>query len=337
MVSTGCPIDWFRDLTDHVKALEHVEYTVRAATSVLGDLTSKCPPAEACREAFDRMAKATIKMCQTTTGFGSQVLNPPTSNPTFHPQNLEKEMPQSVYSAGTILSTGGSRPPPQFDYNLKDLFPEANLPMARFGANEGSSSNNNNQTNAAGWLHQQANPNSSAQSFVYPSPATTNTSLSTSNPTSDTSSTQPTFRSLSYTKPSSPAPQQSYDPRLFPPTDPVQSYSTNTTTNPIPAINFNTTFNNLPATSTSATSDPADLDFDLSFLLNHSNTTLPPTYYTGDGGSGLSLGFDGRPDLTGQGEMPNLFGDFFFGGTGGGDLDVGGMEGMEYEEYDGSG
>jgi hypothetical protein len=31
----------------------------------------KCPPAEACRDAFDRMSKATIKMCLSTTGFGA--------------------------------------------------------------------------------------------------------------------------------------------------------------------------------------------------------------------------------------------------------------------------
>ncbi|KAI4255961.1 MAG: hypothetical protein LQ352_002312 [Teloschistes flavicans] len=43
-----------------------------SATSVLGDLISKCPPAEACRDAFERMSRATVKMCLSTTGFGSQ-------------------------------------------------------------------------------------------------------------------------------------------------------------------------------------------------------------------------------------------------------------------------
>lgn len=31
----------------------------------------KCPPAEACRDAFERMSKATVKMCLSTNGFGS--------------------------------------------------------------------------------------------------------------------------------------------------------------------------------------------------------------------------------------------------------------------------
>ncbi|KAL8859495.1 MAG: hypothetical protein Q9178_003894 [Gyalolechia marmorata] len=54
-----------------VLTLDDVDFTVLAATSVLGDLSDKCPPAEACRDAFERMSKATVKMCLSTTGFGS--------------------------------------------------------------------------------------------------------------------------------------------------------------------------------------------------------------------------------------------------------------------------
>jgi hypothetical protein len=50
--------------------MDEVDFTVLAATSVFGDLTEKCPPAEACREAFDRTAKATIKMANSKGGFG---------------------------------------------------------------------------------------------------------------------------------------------------------------------------------------------------------------------------------------------------------------------------
>ncbi|KAL8694570.1 MAG: hypothetical protein Q9218_000826 [Villophora microphyllina] len=52
--------------------LDDVDFTVLAATSVLGDLVHTCPPAEACRDAFERMSRATVKMCLSTTGFGSQ-------------------------------------------------------------------------------------------------------------------------------------------------------------------------------------------------------------------------------------------------------------------------
>lgn len=34
-------------------------------------MVDRCPPAEACRDAFDRMSKATVAMCMSTTGFSS--------------------------------------------------------------------------------------------------------------------------------------------------------------------------------------------------------------------------------------------------------------------------
>lgn len=50
--------------------MDEVDFTVLAATSVFTDLIDKCPPAEACRDAFDRTAKATVKMANQTGGFG---------------------------------------------------------------------------------------------------------------------------------------------------------------------------------------------------------------------------------------------------------------------------
>lgn len=50
--------------------MDEVDFTVLAATSVFTDLMEKCPPAEACRDAFERTAKATIKMANSTGGFG---------------------------------------------------------------------------------------------------------------------------------------------------------------------------------------------------------------------------------------------------------------------------
>ncbi|KAI4102659.1 MAG: hypothetical protein L6R37_004249 [Teloschistes peruensis] len=51
-----------------------VNYTFLATVHLFmaGDLISKCPPAEACRDAFERMSRATVKMCLSTTGFRSQ-------------------------------------------------------------------------------------------------------------------------------------------------------------------------------------------------------------------------------------------------------------------------
>lgn len=57
------------------KSMDEVDFTILAATSVFTDLSEKCPPAEACRDAIDRTARATIRMANSTGGFG-QVLPP---------------------------------------------------------------------------------------------------------------------------------------------------------------------------------------------------------------------------------------------------------------------
>jgi hypothetical protein len=66
--------------------MDEVDFTVLAATSVFTDLMEKCPPAEACRDAFDRTVKATIKMANSTGGFG-QTLNPKSSRNNNDHQN----------------------------------------------------------------------------------------------------------------------------------------------------------------------------------------------------------------------------------------------------------
>jgi len=50
--------------------MAEVDFTILAATSVFTDLIEKCPPAEACRDAFERTAKATLKMAHSKGGFG---------------------------------------------------------------------------------------------------------------------------------------------------------------------------------------------------------------------------------------------------------------------------
>lgn len=106
-------------------SLDDVDFTILIATSVLSDLIEKCPPAEACRDAFVRMSKATISMVDRTTGFGntstlgSQPLNSPDG---YFSNNDSAGMPQ------TAVEPDQRRPPkrkmtmPKFDMNLKDLF-----------------------------------------------------------------------------------------------------------------------------------------------------------------------------------------------------------------------
>ena len=138
-------------LTYPFQTLDDVDFTVLAATSVLGDLMAKCPPAEACRDAFERMSKATIQMCMQTTGFGFKAaspnqinLNPPPGmirhgHSQSQPMNMsdngmfQQHQPQRYIQAQDEHgSFRPKRPKPTFDNNLKDLFPEQsfdNLPM----------------------------------------------------------------------------------------------------------------------------------------------------------------------------------------------------------------
>ncbi|KAI0111908.1 fungal-specific transcription factor domain-containing protein [Daldinia grandis] len=65
---------WHSHVVRSRLTMDEVDFTILAATSVFTDLIEKCPPAEACRDAFDRTARATIKMANSTGGFG-QVLH----------------------------------------------------------------------------------------------------------------------------------------------------------------------------------------------------------------------------------------------------------------------
>lgn len=115
------------------QTLDDVDFTVLAATSVLGDLMEKCPPAEACRDAFERMSKATVQMCMSTTGFGfgqDRDRGDARSRPSLAGSEREgasnyPDPSSSNYSYSPHAPPPRSRrPPPKFDMNLRDLFPE---------------------------------------------------------------------------------------------------------------------------------------------------------------------------------------------------------------------
>lgn len=120
-----------------LQTLDEVDFTVLAATSVLGDLFHKCPPAEACREAFERMSKATIKMSLSTTGFGSQldmtrIHTASHAGSSLHPsrtqqQSMDQRQRTGQGQARRTTHTRTSRPVPMFDRNLNDLFNDNTL------------------------------------------------------------------------------------------------------------------------------------------------------------------------------------------------------------------
>ncbi|KAH6856589.1 fungal-specific transcription factor domain-containing protein [Chaetomium sp. MPI-CAGE-AT-0009] len=63
---------WHSPIVRSRLTMDEVDFTILAATSVFTDFMDKCPPAEACRDAFDRTVKATLKMVNASGGFGQQ-------------------------------------------------------------------------------------------------------------------------------------------------------------------------------------------------------------------------------------------------------------------------
>ncbi|KAL1306064.1 hypothetical protein AAFC00_004190 [Neodothiora populina] len=118
--------------------LDDVDFTVLAATSVLDDLISKCGPAEACRDAFDRMAKATIAMAMKETGFGQDALRHLPERVQNSTSNNQSQMkpPQYTQDEHNMLDPNlrqqtqqrQKRPAPRFDMDLKDLFSDDEYP-----------------------------------------------------------------------------------------------------------------------------------------------------------------------------------------------------------------
>ncbi|EMD00468.1 hypothetical protein BAUCODRAFT_144135 [Baudoinia panamericana UAMH 10762] len=106
--------------------LDDVDFTVFIATSVLTDLIDNCPPAEACKDAFLRMSKATISMVMRTTGFGntSTLSSQPLNSPGGYFSN---DQIVSMAANGQSQPRKRNLPLPAFDMNLKGLFSDDEL------------------------------------------------------------------------------------------------------------------------------------------------------------------------------------------------------------------
>lgn len=137
---------WHSPVVRSQLSLDDVDFTVLAATSVLDDLIEKCPPAEACRDAFVRMSKATIKMCLQTGGFGSQggFSDQAPATQSSAPMDIDRSISQQ---AELPVDPNLTMAPPQqrmvsknlprrpvFDMDLRDLFSDeetAARPLSR--------------------------------------------------------------------------------------------------------------------------------------------------------------------------------------------------------------
>jgi len=84
--------------------MDEVDFTILAAKSVFSDLIDKCPPAEACRDAFDRTAKATIKMANSNGGFGAPLARAPPRRAATRDSTGPMDWAEVASSAGSVPS-----------------------------------------------------------------------------------------------------------------------------------------------------------------------------------------------------------------------------------------
>ncbi|KAG4033418.1 hypothetical protein MFRU_005g04250 [Monilinia fructicola] len=154
---------WHSQVVRSRLTMDEVDFTILAATSVLGDLIEKCPPAEACRDAFDRMSKATVQMCMSTTGFGSGAQQGLHSRRAHHPGGQHHSQPQSddyfnANSSRLRKPPQSNRPKPQFDMGLNDLFTPQAPPSGTKGHSREASGNNHSR---AGFSNERPNSRNS--------------------------------------------------------------------------------------------------------------------------------------------------------------------------------
>lgn len=149
--------------------MDEVDFTILAATSVLGDLIEKCPPAEACRDAFDRMSKATVQMCMSTTGFGSGAQQGLHSRRPHHTGGQHRSQSQTddyfnANSSRLRKPPQSNRPKPQFDMGLHDLFTPQPPPIGTKGVKGHSRDASTNNQSRGSFVNERRNSRNSTGS-----------------------------------------------------------------------------------------------------------------------------------------------------------------------------
>ncbi|KAK6518695.1 Fungal specific transcription factor [Arthrobotrys conoides] len=98
-------------------SMDDVDFTILAATSVLGDLSDRCPPAEACRVSFERMSRATVTMC--LSGAEPQNLNLSKDAPSPPPDEIK---PYSSKPEDEKRPATKRKRQHNFDHQFRELF-----------------------------------------------------------------------------------------------------------------------------------------------------------------------------------------------------------------------
>lgn len=278
--------------------MDEVDFTILSATSVLADLIEKCPPAEACRDAFDRMSKATVQMCMSTTGFSSSSahgLNARKgSEDYFGAPSTSQFATSNARGSRPSKQQTGTRPTPSFDMGLNDIFPapspgpSGTAPMypPPQATNNGSRNTIKNEyANDAYSVprHQTSSPTAySAPGGISPSPRHVTTT--------DNSAIDPSLL---------PSAQQSaINQNLQPYTSPLTA--SNISQNDMYGTNYE------------------NFDFSAIDFMQGGNPNFGGAATDGGFDLGFGMGWDGQDhDFSEGGGQLDLFDGFFFGGNGG--------------------
>lgn len=290
--------------------MDEVDFTILAATSVFTDLISKCPPAEACREAFDRTAKATVKMANSTGGFGQVISRKKRGSRGNSDYITARDATANRQRHHQRISTdaGTSRSSSYFETPIHDGYPNQ-----RSGAKATSSQASNYRISI---------PNTQAEDAYSMLRTMPKTALSTGSGSDvgsvhDNAAIDPVLLPSPRQDHHSPASAASLTPQS---TTQASQFAQTTTT---PGSNFNMLQQSPSSTYTAAGggvnySDLQGMDF-LQGLQDQPNSNY--------GGNpdlqmdmGFGLGWEGMHHDFSDGQQVDLFDGFFFGGQQGGGM-----------------
>ncbi|KAI1365479.1 fungal-specific transcription factor domain-containing protein [Xylaria arbuscula] len=294
--------------------MDEVDFTILAATSVFSDLIDKCPPAEACRDAFDRTAKATIKMANSNGGFG-QVLNRHARGSrgssdridyiTAREATANRDKPSNPYLPADQHSTG-SRSGALYDPSSHDQY-TAHKPIPQMTAVQSAAqaapyrfSVANIKTEHDGYSMTRQSPNSALTG-----------GLSDVGNIPDNSAIDPNLLPSQRSQVNSPGSVSSLTPKST-----HQQYT--------PQSNSNTNYNILRTPPAGFTPGPGVLNLSdlqgMDFLQNIQDQSGSDGFMNPDMqmDMGFGIGWEGMHHDFSEGQQVDLFDGFFFGGQQGG-------------------
>ncbi|RYP75762.1 hypothetical protein DL771_002249 [Monosporascus sp. 5C6A] len=288
---------WHSHVVRSRLTMDEVDFTILAATSVFSDLISKCPPAETCRDAFDRTAKATIKMAQSTGGFG-QVLHRKKRGSREYANSREATAQRQRHSQRVPADQGNPRTSTHYDTLTHDRY--SSIQRGAQTTPSHASGSRLSMPNA------QAEQDAYAMLQTRPAPALSTGSGSDVGSMADNSAIDPVLL---------PSPRQGQSPAS------AASLTPSTQASQYPQTTPGSNFNMLQSPSNSYApggmnySDLQGMDF-LQGLQEQASTDYTNPDLQMD--MGFGLGWEAMHHDFSEGQQVDLFDGFFFGGQQGG-------------------